>query len=544
MKKGNLRGFIARWSNLRTKLYLITGSSTLIVLTVMFTTISGLLGSIDDYHAIIERDVTQERNVSQMPALLHKQEAAWLKLVSAADSTAREAYWNQLRQYEAQLKKHASLIRTADLSPQLSAKWKRFLADYRQTEAAVHEAWQQLSETGNADGRVVDGFSSLSLQLADIDGGMVQRVEQNSDSVSKDSKDTLYQGILFLVFAVILAFVWFSFVVNRSIVRPARVLVGDLERLSSGDFSTAIQATTKDEIGQIAESAQQVQLRLSDLIRQIVSAARQLASSADNLMEHSEQTAERLQRQRADTDQVAASINEMSATVQEVAKNAEAAAVSTTEADKQANNGKLVVTEAIAAIDRLASEVEEVSGAIHHLENETATIGTVINVITEIAEQTNLLALNAAIEAARAGEQGRGFAVVADEVRSLASRTQESTEEIRKIIERLQQGTANAVSVMAAGQERATQSVDMAEKVGESLATIAQAVATIKDMNSMIASAAEEESAVANEINRNVSSISEMVAENASGAQEVADNSQQLASVANHMEQLVEQFKV
>jgi len=543
MSQGNLRGFISRWSNLRTKLYLITGSSTLIVLTVMFTTISGLLASIDDYHAIIERDVSQERNVSQMPALLHKQEATWLKLV-AAEAGEREAYWRQFKEYDEQLERHVKSIRRAELTPQLASQWDAFVASDRRIEAAIEQAWKQLSAGGGADARVAEGLSGLSRQLSEIDNGMAQQVEQNSDQVTAASKSTLFQGIVFLVIAVILAFVWFSFVVTRSIVRPARTLVADLGRLSSGDFSVTIQATTRDEIGQVAESAQQVQLRLSDLIRQIVSAARQLASSADGLMQHSEEEAERLQRQRSDTDQVAASINEMSATVQEVARNAEAAAVSTTEADRQAGNGKLVVTEAIGAIDRLATEVEEVSGAIHHLENETTTIGTVINVITEIAEQTNLLALNAAIEAARAGEQGRGFAVVADEVRSLASRTQESTEEIRKIIERLQQGTANAVKVMAAGQERASQAVEMAEKVGESLATIAQAVATIKDMNSMIASAAEEESAVANEINRNVSSISEMVAENAAGAQDVASNSQQLASVANHMEQLVAQFKV
>jgi methyl-accepting chemotaxis protein len=509
----------------------------------MFTTISGLLGSIDDYHSIIERDVSQERNVSQMPALLHKQEATWLKLV-AAEPGGREVYWQQFKEYEEQLEHLADSIHTDGLTPQLARQWEAFLASDRQMETAVDRAWEGLATGGGADAQVVEGFTRLSRQLTEIDEGMAQQVEQNSDQVTRESKSTLYEGIVFLVIAVILAFVWFSFVVTRSIVRPARALVADLGRLSSGDFSTAIKATTRDEIGQVAESAQQVQLRLSDLIRQIVSAARQLATSADSLMQHSEEEAERLQRQRSDTDQVAASVNEMSATVQEVAKNAEAAAHSTTEADRQAGNGKLVVTEAIGAIDRLATEVEEVSGAIHHLENETTTIGTVINVITEIAEQTNLLALNAAIEAARAGEQGRGFAVVADEVRSLASRTQESTEEIRKIIERLQQGTANAVNVMAAGQERAGQAVEMAEKVGESLATIAQAVATIKDMNSMIASAAEEESAVANEINRNVSSISEMVAENAAGAQDVASNSQQLASVANHLEQLVAQFKV
>jgi len=543
MNKGNQHGLFAGWSNLRTKLYLITGSSTLIVLTVMFITISGLLGSIEDYHTIIERDVSQERNVSQMPALLHKQEAAWLKLM-AADKGGREEYWRQYHEYEGQLEQLADSINMDQMTPQLAQQWKAFLASDHQIEADIDKAWDVLSAGGGIDGRVVEGFTGLSRQLSEIDRGMAQQVAQNSDSVSHDSKSTLFEGVVFLAFAVILAFVWFSFVVTRSIVRPARTLVRDLGRLSSGDFSVAIKATTRDEIGQVAESAQQVQVHLSDLIRQIVSAARQLASSADSLMQHSEQAAERLQRQRSDTDQVAASVNEMSATVQEVARNAEAAAVATTEADRQANNGKLVVTEAIGAIDRLASEVEEVSGAIHHLENETNTIGSVINVITEIAEQTNLLALNAAIEAARAGEQGRGFAVVADEVRSLASRTQESTEEIRRIIEHLQQGAVNAVRVMAAGQARAGQSVEMAEKVGESLATIAEAVATIKDMNSMIASAAEEESAVANEINRNVISISEMVVENADGAQEVANNSQQLASVANHLEQLVAQFKV
>ena len=214
--------------------------------------------------------------------------------------------------------------------------------------------------------------------------------------------------------------------------------------------------------------------------------------------------------QKDEVDKVATAMTQMSATVHEVARNATEAAEAAQRADEETSKGKMVVSQAIEAIDLLANEVNEAAQVIHRLEQDSDEIGAVLDVIRGIAEQTNLLALNAAIEAARAGEQGRGFAVVADEVRTLAQRTQQSTQEIQNMIERLQSGAQDAVKAMEQGRSRAQVGVEQAAEAGTSLETIAQAVGTISDMNTQIATAAEEQSVVAEEINLNIVTISDM----------------------------------
>jgi len=249
-------------------------------------------------------------------------------------------------------------------------------------------------------------------------------------------------------------------------------------------------------------------------------------------------------QQQSEVNQVATAMNEMSATVQEVASNASHAAQAAQDASEQAGEGLKVVDHTISSINNLANAVEEASGVINQLESDTDNIGVVLEVIRGISEQTNLLALNAAIEAARAGEQGRGFAVVADEVRTLASRTQESTLEIRSMIESLQSGSTQAVEVMTKGKEQAAISVGHAQKAGESLNGITQAVSSISDMNTQIATAAEEQTAVAEEINQNIVNISQLGEQAVSGAQQTSDASEELARLSNELQMMVGQFRV
>jgi len=236
-------------------------------------------------------------------------------------------------------------------------------------------------------------------------------------------------------------------------------------------------------------------------------------------------------------------MNQMNATVQEVARNAQHAASAAKEATDASDDGKKVVAKTIGVINTLASEVEGAAEVIQTLEQDSVDIGKVLDVIRGIAEQTNLLALNAAIEAARAGEQGRGFAVVADEVRTLASRTQTSTEEIDEMITRLQAGTNRAVKAMQVGTEQAQAGVDQAAEAGNSLESITQAIAQINDMNIQIANAAEEQSAVAEEINRNITNISDVADQAAGGARETTQASEQVAMLSEKLGGLVSQFK-
>ncbi|WP_409567039.1 methyl-accepting chemotaxis protein [Pseudomonas sp.] len=241
---------------------------------------------------------------------------------------------------------------------------------------------------------------------------------------------------------------------------------------------------------------------------------------------------------------VASAMNEMSATVQEVARHASQTAAASSDADDQSKAGVTLATEALDGIDGLIREIEQAAQVIKQVETDTASIGMVLGVINGIAEQTNLLALNAAIEAARAGEQGRGFAVVADEVRTLASRTQKSTGDIQATIEQLQKGVRNAVQVMEGAQARAHAGSGCVAKAAQSLNGIAGEVGTIKDMNMQIATAAEEQSAVAEEINRNITTISDIADTTAADARQTSQISDELVHLAAELNRLVSQFRL
>jgi methyl-accepting chemotaxis protein len=315
-------------------------------------------------------------------------------------------------------------------------------------------------------------------------------------------------------------------------------------QLADGDLKARVDYRNKDELGDITKAFNAVAENFNGALNQVKDSVSQLASAAEETSAVTSQTTAGINQQLSETSQVATTMNEMSATVNEVARNAVDAAAAAQEADSTFHEGKQVVDRVISAIGELAGEVDQASHVIQELETESKNIGSVLDVIKSVAEQTNLLALNAAIEAARAGEQGRGFAVVADEVRTLAGRTQESTQEIEEMITRLQSGTNNAVKVMASGREMTKIGVDQAAAAGEALQTINTAVERISSMNTQIASAAEEQSAVTEEINRSIVSINEVSEQSAAGATQTAQASEDLARLAEQLKVLVARFKV
>jgi methyl-accepting chemotaxis protein len=314
--------------------------------------------------------------------------------------------------------------------------------------------------------------------------------------------------------------------------------------LSDGELGARVDYQSKDEIGHITAAFNKMADNFHSAINEVKDSVSQLAAAAEETSSVTTQTTEGINQQLTETSQVATAMNQMSATVQEVARNAVEAAGAAREADTTFHQGKQVIDKVIEAIGELAKEVEEAAGVIQQLEVESMNIGSVLDVIKSVAEQTNLLALNAAIEAARAGEQGRGFAVVADEVRTLAGRTQESTQEIEEMISKLQTGANNAVKVMSEGKEMTLVGVEQAAAAGEALQTINTAVEQISNMNTQIASAAEEQSSVTEEINRSIVSINEVAEQSAAGAQQTAQASDDLARLADQLKGLVGRFKV
>jgi len=316
-----------------------------------------------------------------------------------------------------------------------------------------------------------------------------------------------------------------------------------IDSLARGDFSARCNIVNHDIGGRIALSVNSMSGKLSSSIVQISQSIDKIATAINNLKQLSHETSRSIARQQTETDQAATAMTEMTATVQEVARNAEQAAIAARDADTAAKDGSKLASQAMGGIEELNGEVEKAGNVIQKLEQDSQSIGVVLEVIQGIAEQTNLLALNAAIEAARAGEQGRGFAVVADEVRTLASRTQQSTEEIKKMIEQLQSGAGAAVRVMDQAREKAQIGEESVEKAVETLSTIGGAVSTIDEMNTQIASAAQEQGSVAEEINKNIASINNVAEEAVTGADSTENASEHIVALVEELASIVKVFR-
>ncbi|MGL5121646.1 MAG: methyl-accepting chemotaxis protein [Plesiomonas shigelloides] len=468
----------------------------------------------------------------------------------------KSQYFEQLnilrQQVDSSLEKYAPYAFSAEdkqMFQNVKIQWQRYLdinqdvmnnlqnGNLAQAEQTLlNQGMTQYSELNNS----INILIKINKQYAD---------DSRTKAVDIYSSVKLYVSLSILI--AIAAVVVLAGVLTRQIRNPLLTILDQAKQISNGNLQRGVLCdylasgqAARDEIGQVAFAIRDMKEGLGHLVNEISSSVSQLSTAVEEVSAIAEQSSHGMQQQQSEVSQLATAMNEMQSTVQEVSRNTTDAASAAHQASNASDSGSKVVQDAIGSIERVASEIEHSGQVVQQLEQDSASISVVLDVIRNIADQTNLLALNAAIEAARAGEQGRGFAVVADEVRTLAQRTQDSTAEINKIIEVLQSRAAEAGQAMQISRQQMHTSVEQARNAGATIAQINHAVVRISDMNTQIASATEQQNSVTDELNRSIVTIHNASDEVAQGANQTAQACAELSQLAIHLQQVTNRFAV
>ena len=539
------------WLNksMQTRLMFIVLAGLGVLLTVAITSIMSLNARLHNYQALLNVNVEQERRISTINFAFKVQVQEWKNvLLRGSDPEQLDKYWGRFNKHQVDIQDKIQRLR-----PQLAnGNIKSLVADFGDAHnkmgsqyTAGYEAFVAADFVAAAGDAAVKGMDRAPSKLL---SDAAKAVSLEVSTLSKELKDSTATVILWAqlsVFAVAIMVVivlWLT--LKQGFLSPLQRVMADIRNFAAGDFSQNIDLNRADELGELARNLDNMQQEIVTIISAVKDASGDLNQAAGNISSTAKEITDQTGKTDHYMDQVATAMNEMSMTVQEVATNASGAAEAAQAADSSARSGLDVMEKTIDSISSLSTEVNNVSEAMDKLEQDTASVGAVLDVIKGVAEQTNLLALNAAIEAARAGEQGRGFAVVADEVRGLAQRTQESTEEIQQIIETVQSGASAAVRAMKDGQEQTSTTVSLASDAGQSIREITEAISSIRDMNTQIATAAEEQSYAAEEISKNVVSVTALAQEAHGSAQHANEIASNLDQTSNHLSQLITRFRV
>ncbi|MFL1549683.1 methyl-accepting chemotaxis protein [Pseudomonas sp. O62] len=455
----------------------------------------------------------------------------------------------KIRSLRADLIKVAESYAPMVSSPEEQAKYDQALSSIRSYDQKV-DAFLGFSSTASTEQLAVfmrDTLSPIASKAQDSINELIQLNERGSQqavqvAASEHNATRLFTWALMAVSVLLTVVVAGLFA--RSIITPVRELLVSTSKIAEGDLRVAITVDGQDELTALQQSTAAMQVNLKNTLQQISDASGQLASAAEEMSSITRESSAGIERQSHETDQAATAVNQMTAAVEEVARNAVSASHSTQDSQRSAKIGQERVTQTIASIEKLSATVQQTGVEVEGLAKQAQDIARVVEVIRSIAEQTNLLALNAAIEAARAGEQGRGFAVVADEVRALAHRTQTSTQEIEQMIAKIQTCSSEAVASMSMNRNEAVDSLKIAHEAGHAIIQITEAIADINERNLLIATASEEQAHVARSVDQNLISIRDLSIQSSSAAGQTSIASHELSKLAIDLKQIVARFSI
>jgi len=499
--------------------------------------------------AIESINVPSIKTLDELTALSLRLRTLSYRLLVNRDPAAQQDTLRLLDERNAQIDKARSRYQTFIVAAEEQAAFDQYgqlLTQYRQLETRMRNLSQanrieELAELLNRD------LLTNSEQINKVMNTLLEmNTEQarNANATAANQYSTAFTLVIGLLIAATVLTLICALLLTRSIVKPIEEALQAAEQVADGDLTHTIRAEGSDEAARLQRAMARMQEKLRDTLHLIAGSSTQLASAAEELNSVTDESARGLQQQNAEIEQAATAVTEMTSAVEEVARNAVSTSQASAEASRSTSDGRDLVLETVSAIERMSGDVQGTAKLITHLAEQSRDIGKVLDVIRGLADQTNLLALNAAIEAARAGEAGRGFAVVADEVRALAHRTQQSTSEIERMIGTIQGGTGQAVESMRTSTERAESTLNIARGAGLALDTIATAVAHINERNLVIASAAEEQAQVAREVDRNLVNINDLSVQSATGAHQTSAASAELSRLAVDLSSLVARFRV